>query len=399
MKKRRIKLTLIQKLLIAIIAGIIYGQMHFLPEIFFAIPVTISAFFSSILNFIIPLMVVAFVVTGIADLTEGAGKLLGYTTGIAYLSTIIGGTATILIVSRLFPHFINPDVVNIGELEAKIEPIFTIPLEPMLDVTGAIVFAFMMGLAMSWLRQNREDVGETIYAFFKDFSACIAFLLGHFVVPGIPIFVFGNFANLSYSGSVFSILSVFWKVYIIVLLLHFLYLVVWYGLAGAYTHKKPWQLLKNQVPGYMTAAATQSSAATIPVNLKIAKKNGVSEKIANFVIPFGATAHILGSVTTIVSIIYAVLLLNGLPTSISMFIPFIFTLGIAMVAAPGAPGGGIMSALPYIGMVGLDPSGATASLLISLYMTQDSFGTATNVSADNAMALVIDKLYNKYWSN
>ena len=393
MRRKKLRFGLIQKLLLAIFLGVVYGKLKFLPLIFFEIPVTISTFFSALLNFIIPLMVVAFIVMGIADLTEGAGKLLGITTGIAYVSTIIGGVSALFIVRQIFPLFINEKAANIGEMESLVKPIFEIPIEPLLDVTSGIVFAFMFGLGISYLRQHSKRHGDAIYNVFSDFSDIISYLLGHLVVPGIPIFVFGNFVNMSYSGSAFNILSVFWKVYLVILILHWVFVFIWFCIAGAYTGKSPIQLIKNQIPGYLTAAATQSSAATIPVNLSIAEKNGVSEKIRNFVIPFCATAHIIGSVMTIVSIIYAVLLLNGMPTGLDKFIPFIFTLGIAMVAAPGAPGGGIMSTLPYIGMVGLDPSGTIASLLISLYMTQDSFGTAANVSSDNAIALVIDKIY------
>lgn len=390
------KLGLVPRLLLAIFLGIIYGQLKFLPSLFFTIPVTLSAFFSAILSFIIPLMVVAFVVSGISDLSAGAGKLLGLTTGLSYLSTIIGGTVTLVVISYLFPLILNQQTGEITAIEAAIDPLFTIPLEPILDVTQAIILAFLMGLGISWLRQQGNNRGTVIHQFFADFSDIISYLLKYLIVPGIPIFVFGNFVNLSYSGSVFYVLSAFWKVYLIILFLHWIYMFVWFSGAGLYSGKRPLQLIKNQLPAYLTAVGTQSSAATIPINLETAKKNGVSEVIRDFVIPFCATAHMLGSITTITSIVYAVLLLNQMPVSFTSFLPFIFVLGVAMVAAPGAPGGAIMSALPFLGMVGIDPSGTLASLLISLYLTQDSFGTALNISGDNAIALVVDKIYHKH---
>ena len=67
-----------------------------------------------------------------------------------------------------------------------------------------------------------------------------------------------------------------------------------------------------------------------------------------------------------------------------------------MVAAPGAPGGAIMSALPFVSMVGIDPTGTIGQLLITLYLTQDSFGTAANVSGDNAIAVIVDTIYHKF---
>ena len=65
-----------------------------------------------------------------------------------------------------------------------------------------------------------------------------------------------------------------------------------------------------------------------------------------------------------------------------------------MVAAPGAPGGAIMSALPFLPMVGI-ATDAMQQLMMSLYITQDSFGTAANVSGDNAIAVFVDKFYKK----
>ncbi len=164
--------------------------------------------------------------------------------------------------------------------------------------------------------------------------------------------------------------------------------------AGTYARKNPLRLIRNQISGYLTAVGTQSSAATIPVNLRCAEKNGVSEDIRNFVVPLGATIHLAGSMITIVSCGTAILLMYQMPMSLSMIIGFIAMLGIAMVAAPGAPGGAIMAALPFMPMVGITTE-VLQQLIITLYITQDSFGTAANISGDNAIAVFIDRLYKK----
>ena len=67
-----------------------------------------------------------------------------------------------------------------------------------------------------------------------------------------------------------------------------------------------------------------------------------------------------------------------------------------MMASPGAPGGSVMSALPFLPVVGVSPSSTMATILITLYLTQDSFGTAANVSGDNAIAIAVEKIYYKY---
>lgn len=392
MKKK--KLGLVPKLIIAIVLGILVGQMRFLPEGVLRLPVTFSSIFSTFLSFIIPLMILGFVVVGISDLTEGAGKLLGMTTVLAYGSTLAAGILSYLMASAFFPSFIGESLVEkISGSSEGLSTLFSIPLSPLLDVTGAIVFSFVMGVGISALKSKGS--GKYLYGFFKEFSEIISNVLSKVIIPLLPVYIFGNFLNLSYSGSVFSILSIFWKVFLLIIALHLLYVGFLFFVAGGVSGKNPWMLLKNQIPGYVTAVGTQSSAATIPVNVECARKNGVSREIREFVVPLCATIHLAGSIITITSCVTAVLLIYDLPHGISLMATFIATLGVAMVAAPGAPGGAIMSALPFLTLVGIDPTGTMGQLLITLYLTQDSFGTAANVSGDNALAILVETFHKK----
>lgn len=392
MAKKGFKIPLALKLVIAIILGIIVGQFGFLPEIFFQVLKTFSGIFSEFLAFIIPLMIVGLIIPGIAELAEGAGKLLGITVAISYGSTFIAGILSYTVASNLFPMFITSDLANtIQESGEGATALFSIGLEPMFSVTAAIIFAFMLGLGISWLRARGR--GEALMTVFTDFGKVIDLTLQTVVIPFLPFYIFFNFADMSYSGSVFAVMSVFWRVLVTALVLHLLYLAFMFAVVGAYAGNNPIQMMKNQIPGWLTAAGTQSSAATIPTNVEIAQKNGVSEQIANFVVPLCATIHLAGSMITITSCVTAILMMYSMPISIGTMAGFIMVLGIAMVAAPGAPGGAIMSALPFLPMVGLTE--AFNQLAISLYITQDSFGTATNVSGDNAIAVVVDAIYKK----
>ena len=392
-EKKKKKIGLVPKLIMGIIVGIIIGT--YCPAPVIQVLVTISGLFSSFLSFVIPFIIIGFVTAGIADLATGAGKLLGITTGIAYGSTLIAGTIAFIVASTLFPNFINAEVASqIGDPSAgQLSAIFSIPLEPMVDVTAAIVFAFMMGLGISSLRNKGK--GDVLYKFFNDFQDIVTATLGTIIIPLLPLYIAGTFANIAYAGQVWSILGVFWKVFVTVIPLHFIYLICQFSFAGAIGKKNPFTMLKNQVPGYLTAIGTQSSAATIPVNVECAEKNGVSKQIREFVVPLCATIHLSGSMISITCFTTAVLMMNNMPHNPGVIFPFIAMLGIAMVAAPGAPGGAIMSALPFLPMVGIPSDGGLASLMIALYLTQDSFGTACNVSGDNAIAVIIDRINDK----
>lgn len=387
------KIGLVPKLILGIIVGILLGS--YAPEVLVRVLITASTLFSAFLKFVIPFIIIGFVTAGIADLATGAGKLLGITTGIAYGSTIVAGTAAFLVASTIFPAFIDSSVASqIGDPEAgMLSPFFTIPLEPMVDVTAAIVFAFTIGLGISSLRNHGK--GETLHKVFQEFQEIVTKTLATVIIPLLPVYIAGTFANITYAGQVGAILGVFWKVFLIVIPMHLIYLVIQFTVAGAISGKNPFKMLKNQIPGYLTAVGTQSSAATIPVNVECAKNNGVSKEIREFCVPLCATIHLAGSIISVTSFSVAVLMMNNMDFGFGVMLPFILMLGIAMVAAPGAPGGAIMSALPFLPMIGIPSDGGLASLMIALYLTQDSFGTAANVSGDNAIAAVVDHINQK----
>ena len=386
-------LGLVPKLLLGIIAGILIGA--YLPEILVQILVTVASVFSLFLKFVIPFLILSFVVAGIADLSSGAGKLLGITTAIAYGSTIVAGTLAYTVATTVFPKILGAELTTeIGDPNAgMLSSLVNIPLAPMFDVTGAIVLAFVLGIGISYVRTSGR--GETLYNAFKEFQIIITMVLQKIIIPFLPVYIAGTFANITYSGQVFSILGVLWKVFCIAIPLQLTYLFVMFLIAGAIGKKNPFMLMKNQIPAYLTAVGTQSSAATIPVNVSCAEKNGVSKQIREFVVPLCATIHLAGSITSLTCFSIALLYINGMNYSLGVYMPFLFILGIAMVAAPGAPGGAVMSALPFLPMIGIAVDSPLASLMIALYLTQDSFGTAPNVSGDNAIAVVIDTINSK----
>lgn len=388
------KLGLIPRLIIAIILGILVGK--YLPPIVSQIAITISGLFGAFLNFIIPLMIIAFVSKGISDLSEGAGKLLGITVLIAYCSTLIGGSLSYGMAHAIFPSFIKPELAQqIQQASTReLEAIFTIPLNPFIEVTAALVLAFMLGLTVSGLRAKGS--GEIFYKAIAEFNEIINIVLAKFVIPLLPFFIFGNFCNMSYSGSVFAIMSIFWKIFICIIALHLIYVTIMFVVAGSYTGRNPFKCIRKVVPGYLTAIGTQSSAATIPVNIECNKNMGVTKQIREFVIPLGATVHLPGSMITLTACVYTLLTMYNMEHSYGLILKFIMILGVAMVAAPGAPGGAVMSALPFLPVVGIDPKSSLATILISLYLTQDSFGTAANISGDNAISMAVEKIYFKH---
>ena len=398
MEKKKLKLGLFPKLIIAIIIGILFGQ--FLPVWFCRIVVTLSSIFSTFLSFIIPLMILAYVTMGIANLKNGAGRLLLITVILAYVSTLLAGSASYLVAHNLFPSFMSADALEQIAATAgnSLETYFSLSIPPLFDTLSAVVLAFVLGLCLSTLRG--KTIGDTLYNAMTDFSGIIDQVLHSVIIPLLPLYICGTFTNMTKSGQTFAILSILWKVFLVVILMHLTCIVIQFLVAGTVSRKNPFRLIRNQIPGYITALGTQSSAATIPVNLQCAEADGVSAEIRNFVVPLCANIHMAGSMITITACATAVCLMNQLPIGLHTVVPFIMTLGVAMVASPGAPGGSIMTALPFLYMVfgaeAGDPSGPICAIMVALYITQDSFGTACNVSGDNAIGVIVETIYRKF---
>ena len=330
-EKKKFKLGLLPKLIIAIIIGILFGQ--FLPEGFCRFVVTLSSFFSQFLSFIIPLMILAYVTMGIANLKSGAGRLLLITVALAYCSTLIAGSASFFVADTLFPHFMSADALDKIAATAgnSLEPYFSLEIPALMNTLSAVVLAFVLGLCMSSLRGR--TIGDTLYNGVSDFSGIIDCVLHNVIIPLLPLYICGTFTDMTKSGKTFAILGILWKVFIVVIIMHLICICIQFVIAGLISRKNPLTLIRNQIPGYATALGTQSSAATIPVNLQCAEADGVSAEIRNFTVPLCANIHMAGSMITITACATAVCLMNQLPISIGTVIPFIMTLGIAMVAS------------------------------------------------------------------
>lgn len=379
------KIGLLGRILIAIALGIALGHIFTLPWV--RIFATFNSIFGQFLGFIIPLIILGLVTPAIADIGKGAGKLLLITVGIAYADTVVAAILSYATGTTFFPSLIGngSQTLETVEKSAEILPYFTINIPATIDMMSALVLSFIVGLGIAYS-------GHTVLrGATNEMKAIIVGVIERVIIPLLPVYIFGIFLNMTFSGDVMRMMTVFAKIIVVIFALHIFVLLYQYLIAGAIVRKNPFRLLANMFPAYLTALGTSSSAATIPVALKQTRKNGVSEGVAGFVIPLCATVHLSGSAMKITACAFTIALLEGLPTDFPLFLHFIMVLAIFMVAAPGVPGGAIMASLAPLGSI-LGFGENEQALMIALYIAMDSFGTACNVTGDGAIALVVDKL-------
>ncbi len=377
-------MNLVLKLIAGIVSGIIIGL--YAPDFLVQLTFTVQSFIGQLIKFTIPLIILLYIASGIASLPQGSGALLGKTVGLAYGSTVVAGTLAFIVASSVLPGLISGNVLEAAAEGEKLHGFLAISIPPLFDVMTALALAFIFGIGISAINAKslRSNLNEA-----RD---VIDMLLGKVIIPALPFYIAGVFAEMTVDGTVFSTLKTFGLVLVLALIMHWLWITILYVSTAMAMNKSPMALLKNMMPAYFTALGTMSSAATIPVSLRATKANDVSDGVANFTVPLCASIHLSGSTITIVTCATAVMLLTpelALP-GLGGMMGFILMLGIVMIAAPGAPGGAVMSALGLLASM-LGFTDAALALMIALYLAQDSFGTACNVTGDGAIAIWVNK--------
>ena len=376
--------SLLFKVFCGIALGILLG--NYAPDWLYRILITFKSLFANFLNFSIPLIMIGLIMPSIGDLEKNAGKLLAITVVIAYGFTLFSGFSTYFVGDTLFNSLLeNEQIGTLEDHSRSLPPYFTIDMPPIFDVMTALLLSFIVGIGLS----VRE--APVLTNVVKEFGDIVKWLITKAIIPVLPYYIMTIFAEITFSGQVASVMVVFFKLIIILFIMHIVLLLLQYIFAGLISGKNPIKSLGAMLPAYATALGTQSSAATIPVTLRQSLKLGISQRIAGFVIPLCATIHLSGSTMKITACALALMMLQGTPYDFSMFAGFIMMLGIIMVAAPGVPGGAIMAALGVLhSMLGFDEN--QQALMVALYIAMDSFGTACNVTGDGAVALIVDKI-------
>ena len=381
-----ILLWVLAAIVLALVLGsVTVGGSHIMPSALGDVFVTFSTIFGQFLSFSIPLIIIGLVTPAIADLGKGAGHWLGLTAALAYASTMFAGFLTYGVCAYFFPKVLSGQLAQVETPSEALKTYFTIEMPPVVGVMTALLLSFVVGIGLSLVPRGVLRKG------FIEFRAIITRLIENIIVPLLPLHIFGIFLNLTYTGEAAHIMRTLIRVVVIVLILEVVILLTQYFVAGAVGRVNPFKALFTMLPAYLTALGTSSSAATIPVTLRQTRKNGVSDAVSSFTIPLCATIHLAGSTSKIFAFAFAIVYTQGMTVTTAQWVGFIFMLGITMVAAPGVPGGAIMAATGILqSMLGFDDS--AVALMIATYIALDSFGTATNVTGDGAIAIIMDRV-------
>lgn len=375
------------KLLIGIVIGIIFGQIF--PENVMSVVVPLKNILGQVINFVVPLIVIGFIASSITKLGNNASRMLGVALMVAYTSSVLAALLSMGAGYAIIPNL--PVVSEIEGLKELPEDVFGLTIPQIMNVMSALAFSILIGLAAIWTK------AKTIITILDEFQNIVLAIVSKIIIPILPVFIAFTFTCLSYDGTITKQLPVFVSAVIIVMIGHYIWLTVLYVTAGVYSGKNPIEVVKHYGPAYITAVGTMSSAATLAVALRCARKSKVlREDMVDFGVPLFANIHLCGSVLTEVffCMIVSKVLYGTLP-DIQTLVLFCVLLAIFAIGAPGVPGGTVMASLGLItGVLGFGDDGT--ALMLAIFALQDSFGTACNVTGDGALTLFLTGYAEKH---
>ena len=383
----------IARLLIAIVIGIIVGFLCLLlPESVMQIPVQIflvtKQVTSQIILFIVPLIIIGCVAPSITSFSGNVTRLLFFTVGLAYMSSILAAMMAMGVGYLTVPLF------NFGEgsdFSALPDPIISLTF-PTMDTMSALLFAILIGLGTVWIKSSRYKVA------LEEFRDMVLSIVQFVMVPILPLFIGSNFALLAIEGKL-AMLSVYLPAVLLIISMQLVWIVVLYVIASIYTKRNGLKVVKYYPNAYFTAIGTMSSAATLPVALHgIKKSDQVDPKTSDFAIPLYCNIHLCGSVITEIFLVLTTYytFFHHMPSPLSIVI-FAILACIIAIGSPGVPGGINMSCigLVYSIVIGHEDQSFFA-IMTAIYAIQDGFGTACNVTCDGALTMMTDHFLKKH---
>lgn len=383
--KKFFKSTIVQ-LLIAVILGVVVGL--FIEGGALNVVVSLKHLAGQIIFFLVPLIIIGFIAPSIAHLSSNASKMILFAFGLAYISSVGASFFGAAVGYQVIPHL--NIAADASSLKAVPENMLKIDIPPVMNVMTALVLAVLLGLATAWVKS------EQFTNFLDTFQQMVLQMVTKILLPVLPVFIFSNFCIMSYQGAVTKQLPVFLSILLVVIICHYIWIALLYGVAALYSGKNSWKVLKYYGPAYVTALGTMSSAATLGVALKCAHKSPVLRKeISDVTVPLFANIHLCGSILTETVFVMTVsqLLYGSMPSFWTLAL-FILMLGLFAIGAPGVPGGTVLASLGLIiSVLQFDETGT--ALLLTIFALQDSFGTACNVTGDGALTLITDTFERK----
>jgi len=374
-----------QQILIGLVLGVVVGLL-FKDGAKLLAPLG-ALFLNAIKMLIVPLVFVS-LVAGITCMQDTAklGRISVKTIAI-YLVTTAFAVSIGLLFGALFTPGADMNMVASAAVEAKQAPslveilVGLVPSNPVAafaegNILQIIVFAIALGVSMNL-------IGEKAAPAVKLFNSLaeVFYKLTDLVMRFAPIGVFALIAGVVANHGIEVLLPLAGVIGVIYLASIAHLLLVYGGMLAMFARLSPLRFFQGIAPALAVAFSTSSSSGTLPVSIECARKNlGVSEGVAGFVLPVGATINMDG--TAIYQGVLALFIAQafGIDLNAGQYLMIILTATLASIGTAGVPGAGLIMLGLVLTSVGLPLEGV--ALIAGIDRILDMARTMVNVAGD-----------------
>lgn len=378
---------LIIKLGLSIVLIMLFGD--FVPEIIQQIFFTISVAMKETLVFCMPLIIFSFIVACLSAFQQRAPLLIVMILTFVVISNFLfvqlGYVAGDIFLPFLGYHASNV-VAKTATLVPPLEPLFSIPYPQLISTDGALLLGTIVGLYNAfWGNEKLSALGLRL-------KNIVQKGLTKVFIPLVPLYVIGFLFKIQHDDSLVDMFAGYGPVIGLVVVMQTLAVLAFFVKANMGNMSNLKASLKNFFPTGLVALSTMSSAATLPLTLEAAEKSTKNKSLAQVIIPATSNIHHVGDSVGVPILIAAVLAINGVDAmSYGTFLLFSMYYMVAKFGVASVPGGEIIVLLPilttHFGFT--DPM---MGLITTLYILIDPFITVTNVLANGALAIFMDKI-------
>ncbi len=377
------------QLLLCILTASLFGDV--LPHSWVRSAYTLSLFFIDCVLLILPIMIFSYLFNALIAVDEKGPVLVFSLLGLICLSNAVAICFAYGIGSIVIPHLAVS--VTMGEVTSSVVPYFRMPIKHGLRSDFVALAAFVLSFICVKSRGKIRFASRFIDVIQKVQTFIGVFLKKAFL-PLLPLYVLGFMLKMDTEGTLTFLYTKYLPVFALNVGVSLIYVLTLYKVVSiGYRPMK--SLILNMLPAGITGFSTMSGAVTMPVTLDCTIKNVNHPTLARMVIPTTSNMHMLGDDITITLTALTLLAVSGVPIpSFIDFIPYVIGFCIAKLACVGIAGASLLVVLPVL-KEHLGFSSEMVSLITTLYVLHDPFGTFHNVMGNGAFALFVEKVFTK----
>jgi Na+/H+-dicarboxylate symporter len=368
-------------LIIAILALHSFIPMG-LKQFLYAISLTVKSF----IIFLLPLIIFGLLFKTMVDLAKGATLVI-----LLILLCVCASNFT----STFLSHFVGEWVYHLDisiinpPKSQELLPSWTWQFPKLIANDKAMFAGIIFGIIFG---NFMPKIGQRLG---KAFDLVVTKILSSFAYL-IPLFVAGFIIKLQYDGIMQIILKDYPRIFVMVALAQFTYILFLYLALNRFTISKFLLSVKNMLPAAIAGFSTMSSAAAMPLTIVGVESNTKNKELAGSVVPATVNIHLIGDCFAIPIFAYAIMKSFGIAEpSLLTYLTFVIYFVIAKFSVAAIPGGGIIVMLPILeSTLGFKPD--MLSLITALYVLFDPVITCANVLGNGAFAKLIDNIVTFY---